>query len=74
VCCLKTVFTAHTMFLLKHPEPDHEPCIGEVALFPIMLGVSSTLLNPDHDSVYFKGMPFFRGRVGSHSIPHHCCL
>jgi acyl-coenzyme A synthetase/AMP-(fatty) acid ligase len=43
-------------------QPDNEPCIGEVALVPIMLGASSTLLNADHDSVYFKGMPFFRGR------------
>jgi acyl-coenzyme A synthetase/AMP-(fatty) acid ligase len=31
-------------------------------LVPIMLGASSTLLNADHDSVYFKGMPFFRGQ------------
>jgi hypothetical protein len=28
-----------------------------------MFGASSTLLNADHFDVYFKGMPFWEGRV-----------
>ncbi|CAM6026494.1 unnamed protein product [Sphagnum balticum] len=63
--CFSTPVMANELVILDesgNPFPDSEPCIGEVALVPIMLGASSTLLNADHDSVYFKGMPFFRGR------------
>eukprot|EP00850_Spirogloea_muscicola_P021239 SM000241S08528 [mRNA] locus=s241:108591:114170:- [translate_table: standard] len=34
---------------------------GECALWPIMLGSSSKLLNTDHDKVYFRGMPQVQG-------------
>jgi hypothetical protein len=59
--CFSTPVMANELVILDksgNPFPDNEPCTGEVALVPIMLGASSTLLNADHDSVYFKGMPF----------------
>ncbi|CAK9227265.1 unnamed protein product [Sphagnum jensenii] len=65
--CFSTPVMANELVILDesgNPFPDNEPCIGEAALVPIMLGASSTLLNADHDSVYFKCMPFFRGQVG----------
>lgn len=39
------------------------PVIGELALGPLLLGASSTLLNADHYNVYFKGMPVWNGKV-----------
>ncbi|KAL3609050.1 hypothetical protein D5086_000070 [Populus alba] len=41
--------------------PDDMPCVGEVGLFPLYLGASDRLLNADHDKVYFKGMPMYKG-------------
>lgn len=41
--------------------PADEPGVGEVALDPIFLGGSRTLLNANHYDVYFKGMPCFKG-------------
>lgn len=38
--------------------------MGELALGPLMLGASNTLLNADHYGVYFKGMPLWNGKVG----------
>ncbi|XP_062158336.1 probable acyl-activating enzyme 17, peroxisomal [Alnus glutinosa] len=46
-----------------YPIPQNVPGIGELALYPLMFGASSTLLNADHHDVYFKGMPFWEGRV-----------
>ncbi|XP_059455543.1 probable acyl-activating enzyme 17, peroxisomal [Corylus avellana] len=46
-----------------YPIPQNVPGIGELALYPLMFGASSTLLNADHFDVYFKGMPFWEGRV-----------
>uniref|UniRef100_A0A0D6QXI5 AMP-dependent synthetase/ligase domain-containing protein n=1 Tax=Araucaria cunninghamii TaxID=56994 RepID=A0A0D6QXI5_ARACU len=43
------------------PYPNDQPCIGEIGLFPTFFGASSTLLNGDHDAVYFKGMPVYKG-------------
>ncbi|XP_010552276.1 PREDICTED: probable acyl-activating enzyme 18, peroxisomal isoform X6 [Tarenaya hassleriana] len=40
---------------------DDKPCSGEIALFPRYLGATDRLLNADHDAVYFKGMPFYKG-------------
>lgn len=37
--------------------------MGELALGPLMLGASNTLLNADHYGVYFKGMPIWNGKV-----------
>ena len=37
--------------------------IGELALDPILFGSSTTLLNADHQEVYFNGMPEWNGRV-----------
>ncbi|KAA8541138.1 hypothetical protein F0562_025116 [Nyssa sinensis] len=45
------------------PIPPNVPGIGELALGPLMLGVSHTLLNADHYNVYFKGMPVWNGQV-----------
>lgn len=44
----------------RHPYPQDEPCVGELALMP-MLGASHTLLNADHDAIYYKGMPMYKG-------------
>ncbi|GMY15415.1 probable acyl-activating enzyme 17, peroxisomal [Fagus crenata] len=46
-----------------YPIPENEPGIGELALGPLMFGASNTLLNANHHDVYFKGMPFWKGRV-----------
>lgn len=43
------------------PYPDDQPCIGEVGLFPFYMGATDRLLNSDHEEVYFKGMPIFKG-------------
>ncbi|XP_058073804.1 probable CoA ligase CCL12 isoform X2 [Magnolia sinica] len=43
------------------PYPDDQPCVGEVGLFPIYMGATDKLLNADHEEVYFKGMPMYRG-------------
>ncbi|KAH1254162.1 putative acyl-activating enzyme 17, peroxisomal [Glycine max] len=45
------------------PIPQNVPGIGELALGPLMLGASNTLLNADHYGVYFKGMPLLNGKV-----------
>jgi len=37
--------------------------IGEVAIVPPALGLSSTLLNADHFKVYFENMPIFNGTL-----------
>ncbi|PWA52743.1 acyl-activating enzyme 18 [Artemisia annua] len=44
------------------PYPDDQPCVGEVGLFPLYFGASEKLLNADHDEIYFKGMPIYKGR------------
>lgn len=41
--------------------PDDMPCVGEVGLSPLLMGASDRLLNADHDKVYFKGMPMYKG-------------
>ncbi|KAK9273517.1 hypothetical protein L1049_018327 [Liquidambar formosana] len=43
------------------PYPDDQACVGEVGLFPIYMGATDGLLNADHEEVYFKGMPMYRG-------------
>ncbi|CAI9761346.1 unnamed protein product [Fraxinus pennsylvanica] len=43
------------------PYPDDQACIGEVGLFPRYMGATDRLLNADHDEVYFKGMPIYKG-------------
>ncbi|GAQ91495.1 acyl-activating enzyme [Klebsormidium nitens] len=48
----------------QRPYPSGQPCVGECALLPPMLGASTRLLNADHHKVYFKGMPrLHNGRV-----------
>ena len=37
--------------------------MGEVGLFPVWMGATDRLLNADHEEVYFKGMPMYKGRV-----------
>ncbi|KAF4363303.1 hypothetical protein G4B88_011700 [Cannabis sativa] len=41
--------------------PDDQACTGEVGLIPLYLGASDRLLNADHEEVYFKGMPLYKG-------------
>ncbi|KAK9169354.1 hypothetical protein Syun_001494 [Stephania yunnanensis] len=41
--------------------PADQPCVGEVGLFPIYMGATDRLLNAEHDEVYFKGMPTYKG-------------
>ncbi|KAJ4970803.1 hypothetical protein NE237_003902 [Protea cynaroides] len=43
------------------PYPDDQPCVGEMGLFPFYLGASDRLLNANHEDVYFKGMPMYKG-------------
>ncbi|KAJ4970272.1 hypothetical protein NE237_003371 [Protea cynaroides] len=43
------------------PYPDDQPCVGEVGLFPVYMGASDRLLNANHEEVYFKGMPMYKG-------------
>ncbi|KAK6145080.1 hypothetical protein DH2020_021900 [Rehmannia glutinosa] len=43
------------------PYPDDQPCVGEVGLFPLYMGATDRLLNADHEEVYFKGMPIYKG-------------
>ncbi|XP_062172172.1 probable CoA ligase CCL12 isoform X2 [Alnus glutinosa] len=43
------------------PYPDDQACVGEVGLFPIYMGATDRLLNADHENVYFKGMPMYKG-------------
>ncbi|XP_016450829.2 hexanoyl-CoA synthase isoform X1 [Nicotiana tabacum] len=45
------------------PIPSDVPGTGELALGPLMFGASSTLLNADHNEIYFKGMPVLNGKV-----------
>ncbi|XP_014523507.1 probable acyl-activating enzyme 18, peroxisomal [Vigna radiata var. radiata] len=45
------------------PYPDDVACVGEVGLFPLSLGASDRILNADHEKVYFKGMPIYKGKV-----------
>ncbi|KAK7281689.1 hypothetical protein RIF29_09886 [Crotalaria pallida] len=58
MCCNLFILDDH-----GHPIPENVPGIGELALGPLMLGASNTLLNADHYSVYFKGMPLWNGKV-----------
>ncbi|KAK2972566.1 hypothetical protein RJ640_022417, partial [Escallonia rubra] len=43
------------------PYLDDQACVGEVGLFPIYMGATDKLLNADHEEVYFKGMPIYKG-------------
>ncbi|KAK2632945.1 hypothetical protein EUGRSUZ_L00850 [Eucalyptus grandis] len=43
------------------PRPDDQPCVGEVGLFLVYMGATDRLLNADHEEVYFKGMPTYKG-------------
>eukprot|EP01018_Ginkgo_biloba_P021028 Gb_41827 [translate_table: standard] len=45
----------------QSPYPNDQPCLGEIALIPTLMGASDTLLNADHNAVYFKGMPVYKG-------------
>ncbi|PON98121.1 2,3-dihydroxybenzoate-AMP ligase [Trema orientale] len=55
--------TTDLVILDEHgiPYPDRQACIGEVGLFPLYLGATDRLLNADHEDVYFKGMPLYKG-------------
>ncbi|KAK7247117.1 hypothetical protein RIF29_41994 [Crotalaria pallida] len=43
--------------------PEDGSCVGEVGLFPLYMGASDRLLNANHEEVYFKGMPIYKGKV-----------
>ncbi|GKV30326.1 hypothetical protein SLEP1_g39143 [Rubroshorea leprosula] len=55
--------TAGLVILDEHgvPYPDDQACVGEVGLFPLHLGATERLLNADHEEVYYKGMPMYKG-------------
>lgn len=36
-----------------------------MGLFPRYMGATDRLMNADHDEVYFKGMPIYKGMVRS---------
>ncbi|KAL6586254.1 hypothetical protein OROMI_002898 [Orobanche minor] len=38
-----------------------QACEGEVGLFPHYMGAVNHLLNADHDEVFFKGTPMYKG-------------
>lgn len=44
------------------PYPDDQTCVGEVGLFALYMGATERLLNADHEEVYFKGMPIYKGK------------
>ncbi|GMN67967.1 hypothetical protein TIFTF001_037049 [Ficus carica] len=44
-----------------NPYPEEQLCSGEVGLFPIYMGATHRLLNADHEKVYYKGMPMYKG-------------
>nr|CAB3456964.1 unnamed protein product [Digitaria exilis] len=46
-----------------NPLPQDSVGIGELALDPVLFGSSTTLLNADHQEVYFNGMPEWNGKV-----------
>lgn len=54
-----TLFSTPTMGLdfVILDEEGHESNLGEVAIIPPSLGLSTTLLNADHHHVYFEAMP-----------------
>ncbi|ERN00789.1 hypothetical protein AMTR_s00217p00013520, partial [Amborella trichopoda] len=43
------------------PYPGDQLCEGEVGLNPVYMRATDRLLNADHEDVYFKGMPFYKG-------------
>ena len=49
-------------------QPEEQACTGEVGLFPLSMGSSDSLLNADHEEVYFKGMPLYKGTVSFRSF------
>ncbi|ONM54731.1 putative acyl-activating enzyme 17 peroxisomal [Zea mays] len=46
-----------------NPLPQDSVGIGELALDPTLFGSSTTLLNADHQEVYFNGMPEWHGKI-----------
>nr|CAB3453281.1 unnamed protein product [Digitaria exilis] len=55
-----------SLFILDssgNPMPQDSVGIGELALDPVLFGSSTTLLNADHQEVYFNGMPEWNGKV-----------
>ncbi|GMY16105.1 probable CoA ligase CCL12 isoform X1 [Fagus crenata] len=54
--------TTGFVILDEHGIPHHDQaCVGEVGLFPLYMGATDRLLNADHEEVYFKGMPMYKG-------------
>ncbi|KAK3014758.1 hypothetical protein RJ639_007943 [Escallonia herrerae] len=51
---------------------DDQASVGEVGLFPIHMGATDRLLNADHEEVYFKGMPMYKGMTSSVEIERVC--
>ncbi|GAB2276934.1 Probable CoA ligase ccl12 [Dionaea muscipula] len=61
---LSTPTMATRLFILDEqgtPYPDDQACVGEMALFPVHMGASGRLLNADHEEIYFRGMPEYKG-------------
>ena len=74
-----SLFTTPTMGMQFKIIDDkgHEAKMGEVAIIPPSIGLSTTLLNADHHRVYFENMPSHHGivlrRHGDQlkALPHH---
>lgn len=66
LAAFSTPAMGHSLIILGddgNPLPPGVPGIGELALYPNMLGSSTKLLNADHYKVYFKDMPVYKGKV-----------
>ena len=59
---VKWLINGYILCLLPIWQHD-QACVGEVGLFPLYMGATERLLNADHDEVYFKGMPMYKGMV-----------
>ncbi|KAF5930079.1 hypothetical protein HYC85_030952 [Camellia sinensis] len=66
--------TTGFVILDEHGVPylDDQACVGEVGLFPQYMGATDRLLNADHEEVYFKGMPMYKGMTSSVEIERVC--
>ncbi|KAJ4972321.1 hypothetical protein NE237_005420 [Protea cynaroides] len=55
--------TVGYVILDEHGVPylDDQPSVGEVGLFLVYMGASDRLLNANHEEVYFKRMPMYKG-------------
>jgi acetyl-CoA synthetase len=56
----RPAFGNQFILLNENGQPDD---LGEVALIPPALGLSTHLLNADHDNIYYAGMPSYQQKI-----------